>query len=234
MQPADDLVFVHKWVHAESGSSDPVTLLLLHGTGGDENALLPVGKELWPGAALLGLRGKVLENGMPSSFRRFTEAGLEDIKSRTEELAQFIDAASKRYDFGRRRLIVVGYSNGANLAASLILFHPHYLAGAVLFRAMVPLVPDLIRDFSYLSVFIGCGSPRPAHSLGTGGRTGGPAKKWRRRCHHFLAPGGTRARGGRQSGRQTLARSRKHSTKSGRLSLSRDPAHASETTGENL
>ena len=155
MQSADDLVFIHKWVPAESGSSDPVTLLLLHGTGGDENALLPVGKELWPGAALLGLRGKGLETGMPSSFRRFTQAGLEDIKSRTEELAQFIDAASKRYDFSRRRLIVVGYSIGANLAASLILLHPHYLAGAVLFRAMVHLVPDLIRDFSHLSVFIG-------------------------------------------------------------------------------
>jgi phospholipase/carboxylesterase len=155
MQPADDSVFIHKWVPAESGSSDPVTLLLLHGTGGDENALLSVGSELWPGAALLGLRGKVLENGMPSSFRRFTEAALEDIKSRTEELAQFIDAASERYDFSRRRLIVVGYANGANLAASLILFHPHYLAGAVLFRAMAPLVPDLIRNFSHLSVFIG-------------------------------------------------------------------------------
>jgi len=155
MQPTDDLRFIHKWVPAESSSTDPVTLLLLHGTGGDENALLPVGNELWPGAALLGLRGKVLENGMPSSFRRFTEVGVEDIKSRTEELAQLIDAASKRYDFSRRRLIVVGYSNGANLAASLILLHPHYLAGAVLFPAMVPLVPDLIRDFSHLSVFIG-------------------------------------------------------------------------------
>src|SRR5580704_10976409 len=155
MQPTDPLVFIHKWVPAESGSSDPVTLLLLHGTGGDENALLPMGKELWPGAALLGLRGKVLENGMPSSFRRFTQAGLEDIKSRTEELAQFIDAASKRYDFSRRRLIVVGNSNRANLASSLILLHPHYLAAAILFRAMVPLVPHLIRDFSHLSVFIG-------------------------------------------------------------------------------
>ena len=133
MQPTDDLGFLHKWVPAESGSPDPVTLLLLHGTGGDENALLPVGNELWPGAALLGLRGKVLENGTPSSFRRFTEASIQDIKSRTEELAQFIDAASKRYDFNRRRLIVVGYSNGANLAASLILLHPHYLAGGVLF-----------------------------------------------------------------------------------------------------
>ena len=155
MQPIDDLGFIHNWVSAKSGSTDPMTLLLLHGTGGDENALLPVGNELWLGAALLGLRGQVLENGMPSSTRPFTEAGIEDIKSRTEELAQFIDAASKRYDFSKRRLIVVGYSNGANLAASLILLHPHYLAGAVLFRAMVPLVPDLIRDFSHLSVFIG-------------------------------------------------------------------------------
>jgi predicted esterase len=155
MQRTDDLGFIHKWVPAESAPTDPVTLLVLHGTGGDENALLSVGKELWPGAALIGLRGKVLENGMPPSFRRFTEAGVEGVKSRTEELAQFIDAASERYDFSRRRLIVVGYSNGANLAASLILLHPHYLVGAVLFRAMLPLVPDLIRDFSHLSVFIG-------------------------------------------------------------------------------
>ncbi len=126
MQPADDLVFIHKWVPAESGSPDPVTLLLLHGTGGDENALLPVGKELWPGAALLALRGKVLEKDLSSSLGRFTEADMGDLKSRAEELAQFIGAASK-----------------------------HHLAGAVLFRAIVPLVPDLIRDFSHLLVFIG-------------------------------------------------------------------------------
>jgi predicted esterase len=155
MQPTDDLGFIHKWVPAKSGYSHPVTLLLLHGTGGDENALLSVGNELWSGAALLGLRGKVLENGMPPSFRRFTEAGVGAVNSRTEELAQFIDAASERYGFSKRRLIVVGYSNGATLAASLILLHPHYLEGAVLFRAIVPLVPDLIRDFSHLSVFIG-------------------------------------------------------------------------------
>jgi predicted esterase len=155
MQPADDLVFVHKWVPAESGSSDPVTLLLLHGTGDDENALLPVRKELWPGAALLALSGMVLENNLSSSFGRFTEADTRGLKSTTEELAQFIGAASKRYGFRTRRLIVVGYANGANLAASLILLHPHYLAGAVLFRAIVPLVPDLIRDLSHLSVFIG-------------------------------------------------------------------------------
>ena len=154
MQQTEELGFVHKWVPAKSGDSHQVTLLLLHGTGGDENALLSVGNELWPGAALLGLRGNVLENGMPPSLRRFTEVGIEDVKSRTEELAQFIDGASRTYDFNKRRLIAVGYSNGANLAASLILMHPHYLGGAVLFRVMVPLVPDLIRDFSHLSVFI--------------------------------------------------------------------------------
>jgi predicted esterase len=149
------LEYIHKFVPAPPGSSHPVALLLLHGTGGDESALLSVGKELWPGAALLGLGGKVLENGMPPSFRGFTEVGIGDIKFRTEELAQFISSASERYEFSKRRLIVVGYSDGANLAASLILSHPHYLAAAVLFRPMVPLVPDLIRDFSNLSIFIG-------------------------------------------------------------------------------
>ena len=155
MQSTTDLNYIHTFVPAPSNSSRPVTLLLLHGTGGDENSLLSLGNDLCPGAALLGLRGKVLENGMPPSFRRFTEAGIGDIRSRTEELAQFIRAASERYGFSTRRLVVVGHSDGANLAASLILLHPHYLAGAVLFRVMVPLLPDLIRDFSNLFIFIG-------------------------------------------------------------------------------
>jgi len=135
-------------------------MLMLHGTGGDERDLLPLGRELRPGAALLGVRGKVLENGMPRFFRRFAEGVLdvEDLESRTEELAHFIDGASERYDFSKKKLIVVGYSNGANIAARLVLLHPHYLAAAILFRAIVPFVPDLIRDFSHLSVFIGAAS----------------------------------------------------------------------------
>jgi predicted esterase len=163
MLPTSDLSFIHKFVPVPSGSSHAVTLLLLHGTGGDENDLLPLGNELWPGAALLAVRGRVLENGMPRFFRRFAEGvfDVEDLKFRTEELAQFIDAASERYDFSKKRLVVVGYSNGANIASSLILLHPHYLAAAVLFRAMVPFSPDLIRDFSHLSVFIGAGSLDP-------------------------------------------------------------------------
>jgi predicted esterase len=160
-----DLNYIHTFVPAPSDSSRPVTLLLLHGTGGDENSLLPLGNDLWPGAALLGLRGKVLENGMPTSFR-FTDPSMGDVRSRAEELAQFIRAASERYGFSMRRLIIVGHSNGANLAASLILLHPHYLAGAILFRVMVPLVPEIIRDFHQLSIFIGAASLDPLIAAG--------------------------------------------------------------------
>ena len=159
MPPTSDLGFMHEFMPASSDSSHATTLLLLHGTGGNENDLLPLGHELWPGAALLGVRGKVLENGMPRFFRRFAEGvfDVEDLRFRTEELAQFIDAAAKQYGFSRKKLVVVGYSNGANIGASLILLHPHYMAAAVLFRAMLPFVPELIRDFSHLSVFIGAG-----------------------------------------------------------------------------
>lgn len=161
MRPPEDLGFMHVFVPAKNPASP--TLLLLHGTGGDERDLLPLGRELWPGAALLGVRGKVLENGMPRFFRRFAEGvfDVDDLKSRTEELAQFVDAASEQYEFNKKRLVAVGYSNGANIAASLILLHPHYLAAAVLFRAMVPFVPERIGDFSQVSVFIGAGRLDP-------------------------------------------------------------------------
>lgn len=163
MPPIDDLGFVHTFVPARPPAPHPVTLLLLHGTGGDESDLLPLGGELWPGAALLGVRGKVLESGMPRFFRRVAEGvfDVEDLKFRTGELAQFIAAASARYGFSSKKLIAVGYSNGANIAASLILLHPHYLAAAVLFRAMVPFTPDIIRNFSNLSVFLRAGDQDP-------------------------------------------------------------------------
>ena len=163
MPPTDDLGFVHKFVPARPGAAHPVTLLLLHGTGGDEKDLLPLGEELWPGAALLGVRGNVLENGMPRFFRRIREGvfDVEDLKSRTEELAQFTKSASDRYHFSTEKLIAIGYSNGANIAASLILLHPHYLAAAVLFRVMVPFTPDIIRDFRNLPIFIGAGDQDP-------------------------------------------------------------------------
>jgi len=157
MKPPNDLGFVHIFVPAEKPNSP--TLLLLHGTGGDERDLLGRGRELWPGAALLGVRGKVLENGMPRFFRRFAEGvfDVDDLKTRTKELAEFIDVAAEHYGFSKRHLVAVGYSNGANIAASLILLHPHYLKAAVLFRAMVPFAPDIVRNFTGLSVFLAGG-----------------------------------------------------------------------------
>ena len=134
-------------------------MLLLHGTGGNERDLIPLGRELDPDAALLSPRGKVLENGMPRFFRRFAEGifDIEDLKAQTNDLAQFIDAAAERYRISKRHLVAVGYSNGANIAASLILLHPHYLAAAVLFRVMIPFTPDLVGNFSELSVLIAAG-----------------------------------------------------------------------------
>jgi predicted esterase len=157
MKPPDDVDFVHIFVPAEK--PDSPTLLLLHGTGGDERDLLGLGRELWPGAALLGVRGKVLENGMPRFFRRFAEGvfDVDDLKARTNELAEFIDVAAEHYGFSKRHLLAVGYSNGANIAASLIFLHPHYLAAGVLFRAQLPFTPGLVRNFSELSVFLAGG-----------------------------------------------------------------------------
>ena len=158
-----DLGFVHVFVPAAKPAPHAVTLLLLHGTGGDERELLPLGRELWPGAALLGVRGHVLENGAPRFFCRLAEGGFDvhDLKERTSELARFIDAAAKRYGFSKRHLIAVGRSNGANIAASLIFLHPHYLVAAMLFRAQVPFWPDLIRNFSELFVLIAAGIRDP-------------------------------------------------------------------------
>jgi predicted esterase len=157
MKPPNDLGFVHVFVPAEKPNSP--TVLLLHGTGGDERDLLGLGRELWPGAALLSVRGKVLENGMPRFFRRFAEGvfDVDDLKARTNELAEFIDIAAEHYRFSKRHLVAVGYSNGANIAASLMFLHPHYLAAGVLFRAQVPFTPDLVRNFSELSVFLAGG-----------------------------------------------------------------------------
>jgi predicted esterase len=157
-----DLGLIHQFVPAPDPHSE-ITLLLLHGTGGNENDLLPLGKALLPDADLLSPRGNVLENGMPRFFRRFAEGvfDLEDLKARTDELAGFLEAAVTRYQLEHKKLVAVGYSNGANIAASLILLHPHHLAAAVLFRAMVPFEPDIVRDFSRLSILIGAGRADP-------------------------------------------------------------------------
>src|SRR5687768_1586481 len=150
-----DLGFVHRY---ESGTTE-TTLLLLHGTGADENDLIPLGRAVAPGAALLSPRGQVLENGMPRFFRRLAEGvfDLDDLRQRTHDLAAFVAAASEAYQFDPRRVIAVGYSNGANIAASVLLLHPEVLAGAVLFHAMVPLVPEELPNLRGVPVFMGAG-----------------------------------------------------------------------------
>jgi len=139
---------IHRFVPG-SDASGP-TLLLLHGTGGSEDDLLPLGPLVAPGAALLSPRGKVLENGMPRFFRRFAEGQFDqkDLTFRTEELAAFIQTATGKYGFDPKQLFALGFSNGANIASSLILRHPETLAGAILIRGMVPFRPAETPDLS--------------------------------------------------------------------------------------
>ena len=120
------------------------TLLLLHGTGGDEHDLLPLASLILPGAGVLSPRGNVLENGMPRFFRRLAEGVFDepDLRARTEELAAFVRDSAVAYEFDASNVVAIGFSNGANIAASLLLLFPGVLKGAVLFRAMVPLRPE--------------------------------------------------------------------------------------------
>ena len=157
MRPQPD--FLHEFVPGNSKR----TLLLLHGTGGNERDLIPLGRELDPNASLLSPRGKILENGMPRFFRRLAEGvfDLEDLKTRTNELADFVASAARHYKLAADEIVGVGYSNGANIAASTLLLRPEILRGAVLFRAMVPLVPENLPDLSSARVWIGAGDQDP-------------------------------------------------------------------------
>jgi len=157
MGPQPD--FIHQFV---PGKSDR-TLLLLHGTGGDERDLIPLGHELDSNASLLSPRGKVLENGRPRFFRRLAEGvfDLEDLQKRTHELADFVNSAAKHYQINNKQIIAVGYSNGANIAASMLLLRPGLLSAGLLLRAMVPFVPDKLPNLSSVTVFIGAGTFDP-------------------------------------------------------------------------
>jgi predicted esterase len=157
MKPQPD--FIHEFVQGNSKR----TLVLLHGTGGNERDLLPLGPELDPNASLLGPRGKILENGMPRFFRRLAEGvfDLEDLKTRTHELADFVVAAVHHYKLDADQIVGVGYSNGANIAASMLLLRPEILQVAILFRAMVPLVPDKMPELASVHVWIGAGDRDP-------------------------------------------------------------------------
>jgi phospholipase/carboxylesterase len=153
------LSFVHRYEPGREPERPP--LLLLHGTGGDEHDLIPLGRTIAPGAALLSPRGKVLESGMPRFFRRLTEGVFdeEDVRRRAHELADFVAEAREAY--GLKPPIAVGFSNGANIAAALLLLAPGTLAGAVLLRAMVPLQSPPAATLTGAPVLILSGATDP-------------------------------------------------------------------------
>ena len=158
----EDLGFVHRFVPAEEPASGE-TLIVLHGTGGNENDLVGIGQAIAPGAAILSPRGKVLENGAPRFFKRLAEGVFDpkEVRSRAEELARFIRAAIMKYGLDATRIYALGYSNGANIASTVMFIQPDLLQGAVLFRPMLVYEPEEQGDLSGASVFISAGRMDP-------------------------------------------------------------------------
>jgi phospholipase/carboxylesterase len=159
MTSTSSLSFIHRFEPGTEPGRLP--LLLLHGTGGDEGDLLPLGRAIAPGSALLSPRGKVLENGMPRFFRRLAEGVFDedDVRRRADELAGF--AAKARATYRLPRPIALGFSNGANIAAALLLLRPEALAGAALLRAMVPLANPPAADLTGKPVLLLSGAADP-------------------------------------------------------------------------
>ncbi|MED1469952.1 alpha/beta hydrolase [Bacillus salipaludis] len=151
--------------HIFNKGQDPTkpTLLLLHGTGGTELDLLPIAGRMDDEANVLSVRGNVLENGMPRFFRRLAEGVFdeEDLIFRTKELNEFLDEAAEKYGFDRNNIIAIGYSNGANIAASLLFHYQNALKGAILHHPMVPRRGIELPDLSGKSVFIAAGTNDP-------------------------------------------------------------------------
>ncbi|REK71790.1 alpha/beta hydrolase [Paenibacillus paeoniae] len=151
--------------HLFTKGTDPKApvLLLLHGTGGTERDLLPLAQRLSPSSSVLSVRGNVSENGMPRFFRRLAEGvfDIEDLIFRTQELCEFLGSAAKEYGFDRGNIVAVGYSNGANIAGSLLFHYRDTLKGAILHHPMVPIRGIELPSMVQLPVFIGAGENDP-------------------------------------------------------------------------
>jgi predicted esterase len=158
----EDLGFIHRFLPAED-SANGETLVVLHGTGGDENDLIGIGQAIAPGAAILSPRGNVLENGAPRFFRRLAEGVFDpkEVRSRAEELARFIRAAVITYRLDPTRVFALGYSNGANVASTVMFVEPGILQGAILFRPMLVYEPTERKDLSGSAVFVSAGRMDP-------------------------------------------------------------------------
>lgn len=152
-----------KHIFKEGNDPSKPTLLLLHGTGGTEHDLLPLADKIDPDANILSVRGNVLENGMPRFFKRLAEGVFdeEDLVFRTNELNEFLDEAAENYAFDRGHILALGYSNGANIAASLLFHYRDALSGAILHHPMVPRKGMQLPDLSDKNVFIAAGTHDP-------------------------------------------------------------------------
>jgi predicted esterase len=158
----DDLGFIHRFLPAED-SSHGETLVVLHGTGGDENDLIGIGQAIAPGADIVSPRGNVLEAGAPRFFKRLAEGVFDpkEVRSRAEELARFIRGAVVTYRLDPARVFALGYSNGANIASTVMLVEPGILQGAILFRPMLVYEPSEKSDLTGSAVFISAGRMDP-------------------------------------------------------------------------
>lgn len=156
-----ELIMIHKFIKANKPQHP--TLLLLHGTGGDENDLIPIGKMVDPDAGILSVRGEVIEQGMPRFFKRIAPGVFDeqDLMYRTSQLHDFIDQASKTYDFDRGDVIALGYSNGANIAANMLMQIPNALRGALLMHPMLPRKDGVVPELKNTLVLITAGNNDP-------------------------------------------------------------------------
>jgi phospholipase/carboxylesterase len=152
-----------KHIFVQGSNASAPTLVLFHGTGGTENDLLPLAQHISKDSSVLSVRGNILENGMPRFFRRLAEGVFDevDLVFRTKELYEFLDSASVQYGFDRSNLVAVGYSNGANIAGSLLFHYADALKGAILHHPMVPLRGLQLPDLTGKPVFIAAGENDP-------------------------------------------------------------------------
>ncbi|MGV7034278.1 alpha/beta hydrolase [Methylobacterium symbioticum] len=182
------LSFIHRFEPGTDRARAP--LLLLHGTGGDETDLLPLGRAVAPGASLLAPRGQVLEHGQPRFFRRLAEGVFDeaDLRARVDDLARFV--AEARAAYGLPAPVALGFSNGANIAAATLLLRPEALAGAALVRAMVPLAEPPETDLGAKPVLILSGALDPIVPAANAQALAGQLARAGARVEHRTLPAG--------------------------------------------
>jgi phospholipase/carboxylesterase len=180
--------FIHRFEAGTRPGAPP--LLLLHGTGGGEGDLLPLGRAVAPDAPLLSPRGRVLEHGMPRFFRRLAEGVFDedDVRHQANALADFVGDARTRYHIAAP--IALGYSNGANIAAAMLLLRPQVLSGAILLRAMVPLSAARQGDLAAKPVLIISGAQDPIVPADNAARLKDLLRASRAAVEHRVLPAG--------------------------------------------